>query len=108
MPAAAGAATDDVMPGTISNVDAGLVQGERLLAAAAEHERVAALEPDDALALARPSSTSSAEIISWGIGRPGRLPTSISSASAARVASTPSPTSASCTTTSASASKRAA
>ena len=39
--------------------DTGRGERERLLAAAAEHERVAALEPDDVEALARRSSTSS-------------------------------------------------
>ena len=39
-----------LMPGTTSNVDAGSGAGERLLAAATEHERVAALEPHDLLA----------------------------------------------------------
>ena len=52
MPAAAGAATADVMPGTISNGTDAAWQGECLLAAAAEHERIAALQPHDTLALA--------------------------------------------------------
>ena len=46
-PAAAGAATADVMPGTTSNGDAGVEQRLGLLAAPTEHERVAALQADD-------------------------------------------------------------
>ena len=38
------------MPGTTSNGMPGLAQQQRLLAAAAEHERVAALEPHHAAA----------------------------------------------------------
>ena len=46
IPAAAGTAAIDETPGTISHVDAGSPQGERLLATATEDERVAALQPD--------------------------------------------------------------
>ena len=53
MPASAGAAIAELMPGTISNGIAGRRQRERFFAAAAEHERVAALEPHDALAAPR-------------------------------------------------------
>ena len=48
MPAAAGTATALRDAGHDLDGDAGGDAGERLLAAAAEHERVAALEADDA------------------------------------------------------------
>ena len=54
-----GTAIAEVMPGTTSNGDAGRAQRLRLLAAAAEHERVAALEAHDESARgarARPAS----------------------------------------------------
>ena len=47
IPAEAGTADSADTPGTTSNGDAGLGQRERLLAAAAEDERVAALQPHD-------------------------------------------------------------
>ena len=47
IPAAAGTAATDETPGNDLERDAGLHQRERLLAAASEHERVAALEPHD-------------------------------------------------------------
>ena len=47
MPAAAGAATALVMPGTTSYGTPAALQRERFLSAAAEHERVAALQPHD-------------------------------------------------------------
>ena len=50
MPASAGAAIAVDRPGTTSYGDAGFLERERFLAAAAEHERVAALEAHDALA----------------------------------------------------------
>ena len=62
MPAAAGTAASAETPGTTSNGDAGLDERERLLAAAAEDERVAALEAHDARAPRRPSRTSSSFI----------------------------------------------
>ena len=49
MPAYAGAATPAVIAGDDLVVDPGLAQPQRLLAAAAEHERVAALQPHDPL-----------------------------------------------------------
>ena len=49
MPAYAGAAIADVMPGTISNGNTGFEQCLRFLAAAPEHEQVAALEAHDGL-----------------------------------------------------------
>ncbi len=67
--------------------------------------RPSAARPPGSLAA---SWTSRVLISSWGTPRPGRLPTSISSASGRARASTPSPTRASCTTTSASATSRAA
>ena len=107
MPAAAGAATDDVMPGTTSN---GTPAACRASASSPPRPNTNGSPPLSRTTRLpwRPSSTSRAEIISWGIGRPGRLPTSISSAVGATIASTPSPTRASWTTTSASASNRAA
>ena len=76
MPAYAGAATPAVTPGHHLERDAGIRQRLRLLAAAAEHERVAALQPHDLATLARPSRTSSALISSCSIAlRPGCLPT---------------------------------
>ena len=53
MPAGAGAAIALLMPGTTSYGHAGALQRERFFAAAAEHERVAALQPHDAAAAAR-------------------------------------------------------
>ena len=53
MPASSGAATAVVTPGTTSNGTPAMRQRQCFLAAAAEDERVAALEPDDALALLR-------------------------------------------------------
>ena len=52
IPAYAGAAIADVIPGTISNGTPASRQRARLLAAAREHEHVAALEPHDLLAVA--------------------------------------------------------
>ena len=54
MPAAAGTATALVTPGTTRTVDPGGSAGQDLLAASAEHERVAALQPDDDLTAPRP------------------------------------------------------
>ena len=53
MPASSGAAIALEMPGTISHGIAGGGQRERLFTAASEHERIAALQPDDAMAAAR-------------------------------------------------------
>ena len=50
MPAAAGTASALVTPGTTSTGTPADDAGQDLLAAAAEHERVAALEPHDAVA----------------------------------------------------------
>ena len=50
-PRAPGAATAVVTPGTTSNGNPGSRQRERFFRAPAEHERVAALQPDDAFAL---------------------------------------------------------
>ena len=52
MPAYAGTPIAAGMPGTTSNGMPLLVQEQRFLAAAVEHERVAPLQPDDDLALA--------------------------------------------------------
>ena len=52
-PTAAGAASPDVMPGTIVDLDARGAQRSHLLAAAAEHERIAALQPHDEVPRAR-------------------------------------------------------
>ena len=79
-PAAAGAATADVMPGTTSNGDAGVEQRLGLLAAATEHERVAALEAHDAPALRGPARRAASRSAPGAPAGPGRLPTSISSA----------------------------
>ena len=48
MPASAGAAIALVMPGTTSKRHAGRSQRERFLAAPPQHERIAALQADDA------------------------------------------------------------
>ena len=53
MAAAASAASPAVTPGMTRNGDAGRRERHRLLAAASEHERVAALEPQHAEARAR-------------------------------------------------------
>ena len=53
MPASSGAATAVVTPGTTSNGMPAMRQRQRFFGAAAEHERVAALQPHDALALPR-------------------------------------------------------
>ena len=52
MPASSAAATAEVTPGTDFERNAGGDQRQRLFPAPAEHERVAALEPDDAAAAA--------------------------------------------------------
>ena len=54
MPTDAGTASALLMPGTISTGDARGPHGLQLLAAPAEEERVAALEPDHGLSLLRP------------------------------------------------------
>ena len=92
----------DVMPGTTSNGTPAVGQRRRLLAAPGEHERVAALEPHDRVAPARPRSTSSALISSCAIVTcPGALPTLIRSAPAGARSSSASTESRSYTTTSA-------
>ena len=59
MPAAAGAASAELMPGHHRHRHAGRDAGEELLAAAAEDERVAALEPDHPLARPGPGRRAS-------------------------------------------------
>ena len=66
MPASAGAAIAELTPGIDRDRDAGLGAGLPLLAAAAEDEVVAALQPDDRRP-ARPCSTSSSLIRSCGV-----------------------------------------
>ncbi len=107
IPAAAGAATDELMPGTISN---GTPASASAWASSPPRPKTNGSPPLSRTTSLpwRPSSTSSVEIISWGIGRPGRLPTSMRSADSGTSASTPSPTSASWTTTSAVARSRTA
>ena len=70
MPAYAGAATPAVTPGTTSNGIPAARQRLGLLAAAAEHERVAALQSDDRLPRVAPRSTSSRSISSWDADSP--------------------------------------
>ncbi len=53
IPASAGAAIADVTPGTTSNGTPASSQRRRFFAASAEHERIAGLEPHDALAAPR-------------------------------------------------------
>ena len=62
------------MPGTTSNGTPAAAQRLGLLAAAPEHERVAALQPHDASRRSRPRSTSSALISSWVIVDRARAP----------------------------------
>ena len=65
-----------VTPGTTSNVDPGRGQRLRLLAAAAEDERVAALEPDDAAPGARALDHQRLDLLLRHRAlRPARLPT---------------------------------
>ena len=76
MPASAGAAIAERHAGHDLVRDAGGLERERFFAAAAEHERIAALQPHDALAAARGADHerdgSSPARIEW---RPARLPT---------------------------------
>ena len=106
-PAAAGAATEDVMPGTTSTSTPASLSAN---ASSPPRPKTNGSPPFNRTTFrpCRPSSTRSALIISWGTGRPGRLPTSISSADAGIRSSTPSPTSASWTTTSAASMRRTA
>ena len=76
IPAAAGAAIAADTPGTTSHGDAGRRAGQQLLAAAAEHERIAALQTDDRRAGQALARTSIDSISACGTGaRPGSFPT---------------------------------
>ena len=76
IPASAGAAIADETPGHDLERHARRGERLRLLAAATEHERIAALEPHDALALPRGAGRGAAR---WRAARrsggPARLPT---------------------------------
>ena len=63
MPASAGAATALVTPGTMSNGTPAALQRQRLLAAAPEHERVAALQPHDAAAALRGANHHGVDVV---------------------------------------------
>ena len=65
-PAAAGAATLEVMPGTISNSTPCLLEGERFLSSPSEHERVAALQPHDPLAVLPELDEQRVDQLLWG------------------------------------------
>ena len=84
MPASSGAATALLIPGTISNGNAGVRERQRLFPAAAEHERVAALEPDDALAAARGANHQPVDELLETAWRPARFPTKIAATGGAR------------------------
>ena len=68
-----GTANAEVMPGTTSYGDAGLGQHGRLLAAAGEHERVAALQPHDGLAGPAPLDQQRADVLLGHRVAPRRL-----------------------------------
>ena len=106
-PAKAGAATAELMPGTTSNATPASCNPS---ASSPPRPKTYGSPPfrRTTQPCRRPRSTRRAVISSWGTGRPGRLPTSISSAPGGTSASTASSTSASWTTTSAWANSRAA
>ena len=75
MPAYAGAATPAVTPGTTSNATPAAAQRLGLLAAAAEHERVASLQAHDRRARPTRARPAAASISACGIdGPPPSLP----------------------------------
>ena len=75
MPASAGAASAELDARHDLERDAGGDQRQRLFPAAAEHERVAALQPHDALAAARGANHQLVDHVWRMAGRPARLPT---------------------------------
>ena len=96
------------MPLTTSTSMPARAQGVELLAAASEHERIAALQPHDD-APARASRIISCSMNACGVeGQPPRLPTATMRAPGRACASTPRSTSSSCRITSARASARTA
>ena len=74
MPAYAGAAIALVTPGTTSNGTCAAMHASRLLAAATEHERIAALEPHYRLAFAPVRHEHVVDLLLVHRGATGRLP----------------------------------